>query len=119
MKKIEKEFATIEQVENFLWNMCNAYSMVLNQHLIINDAQIDIDHLKRIDRECREYEVESNSSCPYTFWIGLRTRGSEGGEDKEYVKNKIESHGDVVICVFKIEYNGQYIVSYKQKEVKF
>lgn len=119
MKKIEKEFATIEQVENFLWNMCNAYSLVLNQHLIIHDAQIEIEHLNIIDRECREYEVESNSSCPYIFWLGLRTRGAEGGENKEYVMNKIESYRDVAICAFKVEYNGSYIVSYKQKEVKF
>ena len=119
MKKIEKEFATIEQVENFLWNMCNSYSLVLNQHLIINDAQAEIEHLKRIDMECRAYEVESKSKCPYTFWIGLRTRGAEGGENREYVKNKIESHIDVTICVFKVEYKGQYIVSYKQREVKF
>lgn len=119
MKKFEKEFATVEQVENFLWNMCNAYSMVLNSHLIINDAQIEIEHLKRIDKECREYEVESNSSCPYIFWIGLRTRGAEGSENKDAVKSKIESHGDVAICVFKVEYNGSYIVSYRQREMKF
>lgn len=118
MKAIEKEFSTIEQVDQFLWTMSNAYSMVLNQHLIINDAQAEIEHLRRIDKECMDYEVESKSSCPFVFWLCLRTRGAEGGENKQYVMNKIESRKDVAICVMKVEYNGKYIVTFKQKEIK-
>lgn len=116
--KIERKFKSIEEVKGFVSTMCMSYSMVLNQHLIEGDGKISVEHLTRIHEECVAYENQdpARNSCPYTFWIGIRTRGVESAENKESVKAKVAAVHDITLCAIKIERTGEdFTVSYRQR----
>lgn len=115
----KRPLATFEEVCDFIEMIGTCYSVVINTKLITNDLEAEMKHLKRVDRECKDYEKKNKSACPYVFYIGIRTRGAEGAESAEAFKSKMADRNDITVFTFKIEYNGQYIVSYRQAEVIF
>ena len=115
----KRPLATFEEVCDFVEMIGTCYSVVINTKMIYKDLEAAMKHLKKIDKECKDYEKESKRACPYVFYIGIRTRGVEGSESIEAISRKMENPNDITVFTFKIEYNGQYIVSYRQAEVIF
>lgn len=115
----KRPLATFEEVCDFIEMIGTCYSVVINTKLITNDLEAELERLKRIDRECKYYEKKNKSTCPYVFYIGIRTRGAEGAESADAFKSKMADRNDITVFTFNIEYNGKYIVSYRQAEVIF
>ena len=109
-----KVFKSIEEAQSFISTMCNAYTTVLDQHLISHDSQIDMEVLLDVHNECESV------GCTYAFWIGIRRRGCESSTNKYHVINRIKELGDECLCAIKVSNeNGVIEVCYKQNQLNF
>ena len=116
--KTERKFKSFEETADFIKTMCDSYAVVFDQPLISSDGRISVDHLAGIHNECTAYEQENpeKNFCPYTFWIGIRTRGVESAENKDDVKIRIAELFDVTLCAIKVERVGDdFTVSCRQR----
>ena len=111
---METVFETIDQVETFVSQMCNAYAMVLDQHLISSDCAHEMLYLRQLHKDYASVEY------PYTYWIAIRTRGVEGSEYKSTCIEKVRMLNDKVLCAIKIEMlEDSFKVSFKKIQLNF
>lgn len=109
-----KEFGAYNEARSFISRLCESYSVILDQHLISSDAEIELKGLDEIHRISMDYEY------PYEYWIAIRRRGVEGNEYKHPIKEKIAKLNDECLCAIKVMRKEEtFVVIYKQNQLNF
>ena len=118
MKKI-KTFETLAQVCNFIETTANAYSIVFENGFIESDAKITTNQLKKVyDNHlcCDEKETPTFFYAPFSFWIGIRTRGVESSERKQEVLGRILDLNDHTLCGMRVDFaEDKFTVTYRRR----
>ena len=109
-----KTFGSYSEARNYVIKLTESYAIILDQHLISHDAQIEMWYLDGIDEDAKEY------GFTYEYFIAIRTKGVEGDEHKKNVIDTIKKLNDTTLCEIRfIKEQEQYVVAYKQNQLNF
>ena len=117
--KTTTTYNKLSQALKAIATLGNSFAIIANCNLIKTDNEMDC-NLIREDFESfisngmlNKKKPFFSDSYPYTYYMGVREHGQEGGTDKAHVTERMKHFGGALAAV-KLTYNGNnYIVSLK------
>lgn len=119
MTKTINTFNTIAEVCQFIEKKCNAFAEVYESPFIASDGEISCNHLRRVHDNHLVSDLKPRPTfdyAPYSFYLGIRERGTESAESKEHILDRVIQLGDKLLCGISVKYgkDGVWVVTLKR-----
>lgn len=110
--KTTTTYNTLAQALKAIAALGDSFATIANCNLIKTDNETDCNVIRKdfesfkLNGMLNKKSPFFSDSYPYTYYMGIREHGQEGGTDKTYVIERMKHFGGA-LAAMKLTYNGQ------------